>query len=111
MSNAKPSEVILRGNVADLWEWLKRQCIITFKIIVCLILDGIIFCFWFLIAWGCYSLSRLAASKGFHEQYAEVFSWASSVSTLILAVTYIIFDIIRVFQDQRSGLKSKQKGE
>jgi hypothetical protein len=111
MSDVKLREMDLRENIAEPWEWLKQQIIVTFRTAVCITLDAILFCIWLLIAWGCDVLSVFIAAKGFHEGCAEAFKWLSSISTLILTVTYIICDIIVAFRHLWFNLKSQQKGE
>lgn len=96
-----------KGDKMKSKSFFKHRCSQVFKITICILLDALIFCEWILVTWGTDSLAKYLASKGVNEFCANSFKWTSSVIILILAIVYIITDLMNSFSD----ILSHNKGE
>ena len=75
----------------------------TLAIIYSILLDALIFCFWVMIAWVMHLFSDFLISKGISDEFAFVFQWFSSLSTLILTILYLVIDIKQAIKDVLSN--------
>lgn len=73
---------------------VKSRFVTTCKIACCLIFDALLFGLWLAIDWGVNLVAAFFEARGGHEYVALAFKWASSGGTFILAVVYIVGDIV-----------------
>jgi hypothetical protein len=59
-----------------------------------ILFDAILFVLWIAIAWVAESIACYFQERGVHAYFALGFKWTSSGATFILALLYIIRDII-----------------
>lgn len=79
--------------------YLRDRTSLTVRIVACIAFDALLFCFWLLIAWGSHALATTLEAKGVDEIFTNAFKWTSSLGTFVLALSYIVSDIVKAFRD------------
>jgi hypothetical protein len=95
----------MNSTIRTLVSDVRGRTVTTVRVALCLLFDTILFCLWLFIAWGCELLSAWAAAHHFAEWCVGAFKWISSLSTLVLAVVYMIADIVRAVREIKRGAR------
>lgn len=83
----------------------------TAKVAIIITTYALLFVVWILVAWGARFVAQLAKDNGFNEYFAEAYFWISSACTLLLALFYIVDDIIKEFRQMFLGRKKMSPQE
>ena len=107
---AKLRSALERGSLLYIPPMIRRRALLWLEIALSILLDGMLFCVWLLIAWGVSELSSLATAHGFSPWAATAFKWFSSIATLILVIVYVIHDIYKaVLEALDAGERDNEK--
>lgn len=80
-----------------------------FRLAIGILADGMLLGIWFLAAWGLSTLANCIKQHGVNEIFADIFKWVSSVTTLLLAVLYVLTDILKEIKNFYRVIKEFRK--
>jgi hypothetical protein len=83
--------------MAPFKEWLSEKFSTTFRIVLTLAFDGLVFLCWMWLSHWIDALAPNGLPRSDSDPSAHVFKQVADISTLILALIYILRDIVGAF--------------